>query len=284
MRSLHLQLRSLGKHHYSIFTSSRVVYFLPIMIGVLLATGLQFSGESSASTFDSINFIPALAFVLGFIVWYSSEQQQAKLGDKVFACCMAVLFVIPSYQISWAIMLSMCLWLFIKTANNTRAKTGLLIMAAAAAQPMLVTYLLKWFAGPVLSLDAALVAFLLQLITGSGSHVGNIVYGPSDHQLLILRGCSSLSNIGSTWLAWYALSRFNEVRLSYRDGLVIIVLTAAILALNLLRLVSMAIDISWHQWWHSPEGEQWYQLISSLFLLSAVILGIRYASQNRNQE
>ena len=227
------------------------------------------------------NLIPIFALAIGVKLWRSSEQQRHNATDRWVAVVLAILFLIPSYQIGWLIVLAMTVWLSRYAHDNPRLRNALLIIALATLQPLLVTYLLKWFASPVLTFDASLVSYMLKLITGEGSHLGNIVYGPAEHQLLILRGCSSVTNLGAAWLVWFAVSRFRGITLNPRELIVVAMLTLAMVGLNLLRLYTMAVDLNWHQWWHSAEGEQVYQLASAGVLLISIVLGIRYVGLSR---
>ncbi|MCP3870938.1 MAG: hypothetical protein GY703_23145 [Gammaproteobacteria bacterium] len=250
--------------------------FLPLILGALLAGYLPLLIAGNHEAAGIPNLVPAFALLLGLTLWLSFERQRPGSTDRGVAIALSLLFLIPSYQIGWLILLMFSLWLWRGTKHNSRARTALLIMGLAALQPLLVTYLLKWFAAPVLAFDAWLVSGLLKLTTGSGNHTGNIIFGPSKHQLLILRGCSSVTNLGSAWMAWFALSRFRGIALSMREIAVVTVLTVTIVGMNILRLYTMAIDLDWHNWWHSDTGEQSYQLVSAALLLTVIVSGIRY--------
>lgn len=263
---------------------TRLSLFSPLILGALGVSYLPIWFSGNAEIIAPQNIIPTFAICLGLILWWSAGRQTVSESDRCLALILAMLFIIPSTQIAWLVVLLLALWLWHHSHKNSRVSTAMLIIGVAALQPLLMTYLLKWLAAPVLTVDAALVAHLLKMTTGSGSHIGNIIYGPSDHQLLILRGCSSLTNVGSAWLAWFALSRFKGITLNKREIIVLILLTLSLVSLNLLRLYSMAIDLAWHQWWHSNIGQQVYQLSSVSLLLLSIGLGVHYVGLHKNKD
>lgn len=252
--------------------------FLVVMVSSLLAGYLPPTGAEHWLDALNQNMVPAFAFILGVRLWWSEEARATERSDCIVILLLSLLFLIPSTQISWLVLSLVALWLFRRTKPRGRIRDGLLVIALAALQPLMMTYLLKLFAGPVLTIDAAVVAALLKFITGEGHHVGNIVYGPSNHQLLILRGCSSLTNLGNAWLVWFALARYREVSLHLREGLVVFLLSLVIVGLNLIRLCTMGSDLDWHTWWHSPDGVHIYQLISGVLMCFVILMGMRYVN------
>lgn len=255
--------------------------FAPLLIGSVLGGYLPPGvAENWLAALDQ-NMVPAFAFALGFLCWWSVESRVVSRSDCLIIVGLSLLFLVPSTQLSWLILLLSALWLFrnsraSEVVDCARLHSGLLVITLAAFQPLLMTYSLKLLAAPVLTVDAALVAALLKITTGVGHHVGNVVYGPADHQLLILRGCSSLSNLGNAWLIWFALARFRGVPLHLRESAVIFLLSLSIVGLNLMRLYSMGTDLGWHEWWHSETGMLVYQLISMMLIAVVILLGIRY--------
>ena len=257
---------------------SRTGLFLPQVAGVLVTALVALVSAEESGINGSPELIPVFACLLGMTLWWSSEQERRpSQADRWIAILLALLFLIPSHQLGWLSLVLMTIWLSGSGKNSPRVRNALLIIGLASLQPLLVTYLLKWFAAPVLTFDAILVSSLLKFTTGVGEHSGNIVYGPAAHQLLILRGCSSVTNLGSAWLVWFAVSRFRGITLNRRELMVVALLTLFMVGLNLLRLYSMAVDLHWHHWWHSDEGGQIYQLACACVLLITILLGVRYA-------
>jgi len=122
-----------------------------------------------------------------------------------------------------------------------------------------------------------LTAGLLKIITGVGSYEGNLVSSAAGHQLLLLRGCSSLSNLSLALLVWFSIARFRLLPLSIHDARMAVLITLAIVGINIARLVWMASDVDMHSWWHGAEGEQVYQLAYAFVLLFMVRWGVRRA-------
>ncbi len=252
--------------------------FLPLLLATVISVYLPLLQSREA---DTPGFLHLFVVGLGFLRWWQVEQGRIQLPDQFISLTLALLFLIPSTQLGGFIQLLLSLWLFCGAENNPTARSGPLIIIAASLHTLIITYLLKWFAAPVLTLDALLIANLLELTTGTGSHLGNIVYGPAEHQLLILRGCSSLTNLGCAWLAWFGIARFKGVKLSIKELAVILILTLLLAGLNIIRLYTMGIDLHWHQWWHSQTGTLSYQTLSTSLVIISIFLGIRYVGHHR---
>ena len=210
----------------------------------------------------------------------------------LWRCCSPI----PSFQGALIVLFFVGIWVGLRALSSLQAshessppttkplagqnlaiKNSALILIVCALQALTVLYALKWFTEPVLALDANMVAAVLQLVTGTGYAVGNVYFGPSDHQVLMLRNCSSLPAMISAFTCWFAIARWHQVRFSFREVTVVSLLMLSALLLNVLRLFSMGLTMEWHTWWHSPNGEDTYLFLSAALTLSIIFWGTRYA-------
>jgi len=110
-----------------------------------------------------------------------------------------------------------------------------------------------------LNADAAMVVGILEVLGLSNARAGNLITGPEGHQLLVLSGCSSFSNLSFALLAWFALSRFllaergrtSSIR---ADLFTMSGLGTAIVGLNIARLVVMALGPGLYEFFHDGFG------------------------------
>lgn len=226
----------------------------------------------------SPSLVPLFAALLMLLQWWRLEQSPADGLDFKVAAFYAIALCVPSQQLAWALLFlgAAYLWTRQQRTDGVQKRRTLAVLAMSATVVPLTTYSLKLFAAPVLSMDAYVTAALLHAFTGTGSHIGNIVIGPGEHRLLILRGCSSIHNLGSAWLVWLAISTFVNIRAGAYVIAMLLVLGAAIVGLNVLRLYTMALDMHWHSWWHSTSGQWVYQIGSATVLLVVIAMAMRH--------
>jgi len=224
-----------------------------------------------------ISLIQLLVFTLAIVLWQRHRPNDLVIADLVVLLLAAALLLIPSAKFSWVILFFLGLWLYHR-AKVMPQRYALLILMALSANELLSFVLLKFVTIPVLTVDAMLTAGLLQLVTGVGGYEGNLVSSAAEHQLLLLRGCSSLSNLSLALLVWFSVARFRLLPLSMHDIRMAALITLAIVGINIVRLMWMAADVNMHSWWHSNEGEQIYQLVYAFILLFMVQWGVRRES------
>ena len=246
--------------------------FLPLVAGQAVATAAHIGREQASLC--PVTSLLALALAALALM---SDKRTANAVDVVLALACSLAFVVPSQQIGWLVLLLVGARL--ATAPQTleiHRRSGQLLLLTAGLN-LACTYSLKWFASPILSLDAYALAAILDV---GGIHFelqGNVIAGPGDHQLLILRGCSSLLLMCNAALAWWAVMLFRGQRITPRTLALCAALLLLTLALNLVRLHSMVMQLHWHQWWHSDTGMQLFQLLSAAIVFALLALGGQYA-------
>jgi len=253
----------------------RKLLFLPLIIGMLIAGLSPLTATNASDDLQTGLLVPAFAAFLGLFHWLQTADSEIDNLDLAVVLGIGALFVIPSYQGGWILLFMLSVYLMLRQRDSIE---GLQVLTLAALHQPIMTYALKLFTAPVLSMDAMMIAALLNVTTGAGSYAGNLVTGPADHQLLILKGCSSLSNLGIAWLAWFAISRYRGIKLNRNMWMTMLLITLLTLALNLTRLYGMALSIEWHEWWHSDAGETTYQMVLSGLLLFSILLGLKHES------
>jgi exosortase/archaeosortase family protein len=142
---------------------------------------------------------------------------------------------------------------------------------------ILAFVLFKFMTMPILTLDAMLTAKLLQLLTGVGAYEANTIIGGAGHEVLVIRGCSSITNLSLGLLLWFAVIRTRADQFDNRHVLGMLLMGVAIVALNVIRLMLMAVDLNWHGWFHQNSGLLAYQASYASILLVFIYLGLRRA-------
>ncbi|USP08033.1 hypothetical protein L1S45_12600 [Aeromonas dhakensis] len=123
--------------------------------------------------------------------------------------------------------------------------------------------------GPVLALDAWGVGQWLQLLGWETVQSGNRIERVGGHALIVLKGCSSFSQLYLVALAWLVSSCWLAPgRALHRQlpllGLVLLLYIGS----NQLRLVLMSLDLRWYGWLHTGTLAQLYQWLVLLLLMT----------------
>ena len=126
----------------------------------------------------------------------------------------------------------------------------------------------KVFANSLTGIEALLLAACLRGLGFAPLVEGNVVRVTSEHALVLLSGCSVFSGLGVTLLGWsavFCLMRAGE-RFSVKS---IAAVALAAIALNLSRLIVMALGPQWHALAHDGAGAQVYDAAVCVLVISA---------------
>jgi hypothetical protein len=131
--------------------------------------------------------------------------------------------------------------------------------------------LFRFFANPILEIDASLVGWLL------GTHqTGNLVeFADGSGLLVILPDCSSLANVSLAFLCWLTVSQFVGHKTSAYDILWCLLACASVVAVNVTRLSLMG----WSNLQYDEIHSHWGDAVANTIILSLTIgfctLGVR---------
>lgn len=257
-------------------------YFLAACLAIGTANGLirpallavENNGWADALT-NGLGTSYVIWCAIGLGLFHFRRAGEAPLGgrDKLIGALALVGFVVPSAIASWSVMAVLALAVLMDRRSDDVIGRGAAIMLAVGLREPMAFLALKLFAAPLLNLDAALTAGLLNLLTGIGTHTGNIVEGPDGHRLVILTGCTSYTNLSIALLSWFAVSRTFVLRWRRRHTVTGLAVGVSVLALNILRLVFMAMGSETYRFFHDGAG---VQLFDAAVL--TVILALTFSS------
>lgn len=226
-------------------------------------------------------FIDSLitGFGISFIVWFAifcsldllrkcSSGQEACRNDWVMAFAAMILFAIPSAFISWVVLSFFAAYCgFFVYRTGSIGRNGALIMLAIALRVPVSDICLKLSADALLQFDAMATLSLLQLMGLNAVRQGNIVIGSGGHELLIMTGCASFTNISLALLLWFTVVRTQVMRWRSALTFTIIPLTVLVMGINIARLAMMARSQEEYFFYHDGFGAD---LVNALILLVAL--------------
>jgi hypothetical protein len=126
----------------------------------------------------------------------------------------------------------------------------------------------KVLASPVVEAEAAILGAALNLIGFNAQVVGNAIHITPEHSLILLAGCSALSDLGVILLGWTA------VFMLVRPGVQVpvwrlAVVGGATVVLNILRLILMSLNQEWYDLVHNGIGASLYDALLCGLVISA---------------
>jgi hypothetical protein len=126
----------------------------------------------------------------------------------------------------------------------------------------------KVLASPVVEVEAAVLGGVLRLIGFDATVIGNVIRITPDHSLILLAGCSALSDLGVILLGWTAVFMLVHpgVQVPLRR---LALLAGTTIALNIVRLVLMSLDQDWYELVHNGMGASVYDALLCALVMTA---------------
>jgi hypothetical protein len=190
------------------------------------------------------------------------------------AYAMALVGLLPSANLSWLALAALLCLLLLRGGHDAPTRTGLVILTVLALREPLASLALSLLAAPLVSLDAAMVARLLELAGTQSTRTGNIVENAEGLKLIVLTGCASFSNLSLALLAWFAVVRGAGMPLRARQRAAGIVLAVLLVFVNIARLAAMSLSPQAYAWIHDGMGAEVF-LAAQIALVAVACLAAR---------
>jgi hypothetical protein len=222
------------------------------------------------------------ALAIGFSMLHRVPGRPLRAVDHLAITAATILYLVPIATAAWIGLAVQATALLSAGDGTRRERAAAAILLAVALRYPVNAVALNVLAAPLLTVDASLVAGLLELTTGEGGRVGNIVIGPGGHRLLILTGCSSYTNLSLMLLAWFTATR--ALVESWRPHLFLhgMSVAAAVVGLNALRLVFMASGPNAYLFLHDGAGVPLFE--GAVLVVSALLTihGLTHGKKNHH--
>jgi hypothetical protein len=261
------------------YLSRTVIFRLIFIIGLANAMARPILKDV-----NDIGFVDSLmsGFGISFIVWFAAycsiDLLHQKKADPLSPLDIFVTFLIlillciPSTIASWLVLAGFAAYCsFFVTKPHTKMRNASFIMLALSLRVPVSDVFLKLSADSLLQFDAFATLSVVQLIDESILRHGNILVGPQGHELLIMTGCASFTNISLAILLWFAVVRSYSLKWTASLNLHIIPLCIFVMGLNIFRLSMMSLSIEKYHFYHDELGAD---IINSAILVVALILSI----------
>lgn len=231
----------------------------------------EFGWLDSAISGFGVSFIVWFAIYCAFDMLYKKQpRNSASATDWCMAAMALTLCILPSAMISWLALASFSIYCaFYVYARATPERNGALILLAVALRVPISDLFLKLSSDALLQFDAMATLTMLRLIDPAAIRIGNIVVGSSGHELLIMTGCASFTNVSLALLLWFTILRTQLLHWSRTITLSLIPLVVAVVAVNIGRLTMMARSQEAYFFYHDGLGAD---IINAAILLIALAI------------
>jgi len=238
------------------------------MIRPMRAHVQEFGIIDSALSGFGISFIIWFAIYCSFDLLRKTDQNPASHADYAVAFVAMLLLCIPSASISWMVVALFAAYCgFYGYKRGSAGRNACLIILAVALRVPVSDICLKLSADALLQFDALATLSLLKALGIAMVRQGNILVGESGHQLLIMTGCASFTNISLALLLWFTVVRTRILRWHVGLTLYALPLMAVVMGVNIVRLSLMALSKDNYFFYHDGLGAD---IINALILLIAL--------------
>lgn len=241
-----------------------------MLLCLTLAVGCM-NGMSRALLESNMNIVVLIAVAVSLSMLWRADGLLLRRQDIAISIIALIGFCIPSAMISWAVLWCYTLHQLWRHKKHPHIRAALIIMAAIAMREPIIMVLLKFFSVSVLSLDTLFVQHIVSLIGESSTRSDNLIAMESGRTILILSGCSSVSNLSLILLGWLTYARMSRATWQRVDMVALISLVIMVIVMNWTRLTALTLSSEAYRMLHSDWGFQLYQLL----LLGLAMLIVR---------
>ena len=251
------------------FLSQNTFFAALVVVSACAASSLSVPGAVDTTTALVRGFSQnkVLWVCLGIAVWHLMRHSSPGVGAGHLAAAVPALFLSATAGGIWpyiGLSLSLVLLMSMNSALGG-ARTGVFIALVAALHAIAVDLLGEVSGDALLGIEATIAGFLATGFLSDLQVEGSALQMPGGHMVVLVWGCSSLTNLGDALLLFCALVslRTDEPSSQFLLGRFIgcvVLLSCIAITLNMIRLVLMAGNPSTYAYLHGSEGATWFRL------------------------
>ena len=218
---------------------------------------------------------------LGISVWHLMRDDSPAIRGAHLVASLPALVLVAMAGGIWP-WVGLCVSLYLLLVSRGKwgaARTGILIALVAAIHVIVLDLLGELGGDAVLSAEAGIAGFLASWIWSDVQVQGTALQLPGGHMLVLVWGCSALSNLGDAMLLFWALASVSlsgpiPRQLMGRFVGCAMLLACITIVLNTLRLVLMACEPGLYAYLHSGQGAVFFRL-AILGVTAAMSMAVR---------
>jgi hypothetical protein len=249
------------------------LYLLGIVNGIAGNVVMSLSAKgfagALADTFD-ISLVVIAAAVVAMMLVARAPCRTIDALDRFVGAIYLIGLCIPHSAASMAALTFLAAYEVFRQRRSAEAVAAASLCIGIAVCQSWGKVVLHLFAGPLLAVDATLVAWLLGSIEGGGvERIGNLIETTNGQPLAIMIGCSSISNISFALLCWMTVVRASRPEWRREDMAIAFGVVVTVIILNILRMGLMGLSREAYLLIHGPVGANVFNTLVLLTTISA---------------
>jgi hypothetical protein len=201
--------------------------------------------------------------------------------DALALLLCAVGLMVPSSSFSAITVMALGAWEILRRPPDINYRASVIIFIAAGARELWVATAMKMLSPWLLHIDAVLTRTTLGLLGHPSVVTGNLIETDQGMVLAVLMSCSSFANISLALLTWLVLTRWLRPHFKRRDLAAALLVTLAVIVINLTRLTIMGLGPVDYALAHGPVGQTTTELAILIATLAVTHWGLSNGSEAR---
>jgi len=225
-------------------------------------------------------------FNISFVIWFtviwaiqvlvSAPYNPYRPRDRNITILASIGLLVPMATFSWLITGCIALYFRRITKSEPLVRAALAVIAFAAFRDPLASLVLKLMTTPLLNGDAALVAAFMSLWVETVERTGNFITGDNGHQLFILTGCTSYTNLSIALLGWFTITQATLGKIGRKQWLAGTIVGIAMVVINIVRLSIMGVGPEAYYFMHDGYGTVITDILMVFVTLFISLWGCEY--------
>jgi hypothetical protein len=218
------------------------------------------------------------AIVLGL---RSTVERALDRWDGPALLLYAAGLMVPSSGFSAIAVMALGGWELLRRPRDFNYRASTIIFIAVGARELWVATVMKMLSPWLLHVDAVLTRTTLGLLGHPSVVTGNLIETDQGMVLAVLMTCSSFANISLALLTWLVLTRWLRPRFHRRDLVAVLLVTLAVITVNLTRLTIMGLGPFDYALAHGPIGQTATEVSILIATLAVTHWGLSNGSKAR---
>jgi len=270
-----IKKKALSMQRHNLFMFVFLVGLINAMVRPMRVHITEFGFYDSLISGFGISFIVWFAVYCSFDLLRKASVEPVNYKNFIAVFIVMVAMIIPSAFISWIILSLFAVYCgFFVFKSGTIERNASLIMLAIALRVPVSDICLKLFADVLLQFDAAATLSLTGLIATDITRQGNIIIGQNGHELLIMTGCASFTNISLALLLWFTVVRTQVLHWQHYLSFYIIPLGMIVMGINIVRLAMMSLSREHYYFYHEGLGADIVNVLILVVALGTALLSV----------
>jgi hypothetical protein len=210
-----------------------------------------------------ISAIVLFACFAGISTLLQEDGDEIRSADLAVGGVFLILVILPIFSLSWVAVTGLSLYILMFANDGTSRKRGALILLALTVPMLWSGLIFRLFMGPILEVDASLVAWIL----GTDRVGSTFRFADGSGYVVVLPACSSFANISLAFLCWVSITQWAKHRWSAMDIVWSLLACASVIAVNVTRISLMGLS-PWH---HHLLHNEWGEMVANFIILGLIV-------------